>query len=713
MPQNVTTHHYDNARTGWNRNETQLTPGNAKRPTFGRLFSYDQSIIDGIIYAQPLYMSGVQINGVIHNVLFVLTESGTIYAFDADQSIGGLQPWLWKRSLAQSPEVVVEGGKATPVIDAGTGIMYVVGRLQAPQGPPNEPGNFEALIQEGNNIVHYYRDNSDPNLPWSRTVVVSSQASGPACLIESSFRSDPNKPGNFEALIQEDNNIVHYYRDNSDPNLPWNRTVVVSSQASGPAYLIESSFRSDPNKPGNFEALIQEGSNIAHYYRDNSDPNLPWNRTVVVSSQASGPAYLIESSFRATTYTTYFRLHAIDIITGHDVIVSAAIDQNNVPKVPGFGDPQANALVPGEVYFDANMHWNRPALLLLGGVVYVAFGSTGDNPPYHGWIMGFRTVDLQQVGIFCTTPEGAGQDLANNCDKWGQLDLGGGIWQAGFGLAADTDDYIYCMTANGLFGSFGGNPARNYADSLLKLGPDLTLVGSFTPVQPEILASLDLDFGSSGPLVLPDGSGGGKFVVGCGKDANVYLLDRTQLVPANLNQIGNFRSTLKLSSNSSVVPNCGAGPGVWGGPAYYGGPLGDVIYYCGDSGPLQALIVTGGSINPALTASGVPNQTPQSEAFPSEGGAIPVVTSDGLTPGTAVVWVITRPDGANQLHLRAYDAQDLTKGSLFDDTIGTWSGGGAFLAPTVANGKVYVASDRQLAVYGVSPPPARGGTITS
>ena len=103
-----------------------------------------------------------------------------------------------------------------------------------------------------------------------------------------------------------------------------------------------------------------------------------------------------------------------------------------------------------------------------------------------------------------------------------------------------------------------------------------------------------------------------------------------------------------------------------------------------------------------MVAPGTPNQTPPSEQFLGEGGVIPVVTSHGPKRHTGIVWVITRvPDNVTDLRLRAYDAEDLTKPRLFDGAIGTWSGSGAFLAPVVANGKVYVASDRVLSVYGL------------
>ena len=94
-----------------------------------------------------------------------------------------------------------------------------------------------------------------------------------------------------------------------------------------------------------------------------------------------------------------------------------------------------------------------------------------------------------------------------------------------------------------------------------------------------------------------------------------------------------------------------------------------------------------------------PNQSPQ--AFPSEGGTTPNISSNGQAAGTAVLWAITR---SNPLRLQAFDATDLTK-QLFDAAAGPWnnSSGGAFIEPTTIQGKVYVPSDGQLTVFGLPP----------
>ena len=128
----------NNARTGLNDHETQLTPANVSGAGFGKLFSYS---VDGYVYGQPLYISNMLINGASHNVVFVATEMASVYAFDAD-NFGDGSP-LWKTSLLKPGETPQAGGNpkpfqgltSTPVIDTGSNTMYLVSAQKSTGAP--------------------------------------------------------------------------------------------------------------------------------------------------------------------------------------------------------------------------------------------------------------------------------------------------------------------------------------------------------------------------------------------------------------------------------------------------------------------------------------------------------------------------------------------------------------------------------------------------
>jgi hypothetical protein len=136
----ILTNRYDQARTGANLSETALTTANVNVNQFGKLYSYP---VDGSVYAQPLYVRGVTINGTPRNVLYVATMNDKVYAFDADSS--SPSP-LWLRDFTNPPSVTpvpigdivapnlnivgIVGIQSTPVIDRATGTIYLVARTK-------------------------------------------------------------------------------------------------------------------------------------------------------------------------------------------------------------------------------------------------------------------------------------------------------------------------------------------------------------------------------------------------------------------------------------------------------------------------------------------------------------------------------------------------------------------------------------------------------
>ena len=152
------------------------------------------------------------------------------------------------------------------------------------------------------------------------------------------------------------------------------------------------------------------------------------------------------------------RLHALDILTGQEKLGGPVLIQ---ASAPGSG-PESSG---GTITFNNEQHLQRPGLLLLNGLLYMAFGSYADTDPYHGWVMAYDMNTLQQKYVFMDTPN----------PEAGSAPIvplyGGGIWQAGQGLVADAGGNIYVMTGNGTTDTPSGGP--DYGDSIIKLSPSL------------------------------------------------------------------------------------------------------------------------------------------------------------------------------------------------------------------------------------------------
>ncbi len=435
------------------------------------------------------------------------------------------------------------------------------------------------------------------------------------------------------------------------------------------------------------------------------------------SSSSSTPQpttlYVVTKTFRASDNTLHLYLNALDVSTGQDLPNSPVEIKGTVPGTGGSVSSGGND-GNGNAVFNPFDLFNRSALLLLNGTVYVAFAALTDpaiQDP-NGWIFSFDAVTLSLKNIFCTAP-----DLVND----GIGDLNAGIWGSGMGLATD-GTYIYCTTADGAFNAdIGGT---DYGDSAIKLTQDLRVVSWFAAADQYGMNYRDSDFGSSGVLVIPNQQpiSPMNLLVTSGKQGVIFLLNRDNLggyvgTPSNLlttpnpSQVPPSNTTLATVTSDDAHPpptdNPNAvysthlqnGGDLNGGPAYYADSTGQYLFYCGDSAVISAYLLSNGT----LTLVGQSKET-----FPL-GGATVTISSNKQADGAPIVWAINRDElnkGKNQVHqltLRAYDLKAMigtpgnpnTVSSLIGDlSVGPWGSTRAFIEPTVVNGKVYVAWDR-------------------
>lgn len=204
-----------------------------------------------------------------------------------------------------------------------------------------------------------------------------------------------------------------------------------------------------------------------------------------VVDRATGTLYVVgETSDGADPPSVARRLFGLDMATGR-VISTADADPT------GGGDRQIDLL-------------QRPALVLDAGRVDVAFGGLfGDCGYYHGWVVGVPVAPGVARVEFDTTAGGSG----------------GAIWQGGGPPAVDASGNLYMVTGNQ-----NSQGTAGYYESVVKLSPQLVPEASFR----DPAATGDEDFGSTGPLLLPDGT-----LFAVGKTDVGYVLSQSDLRPVS------------------------------------------------------------------------------------------------------------------------------------------------------------------------------------
>ena len=359
------------------------------------------------------------------------------------------------------------------------------------------------------------------------------------------------------------------------------------------------------------------------------------------------------------------RIHALNLTTGAELFGGPT---TITATYPGTGANSSN----GNVVFDPAQYNERPGLLEVGGTIYTTWGSHCDGGPYTSWVMAYSADTLAQTNVLNMVPNG------NE----------GGIWMAGTAPAADASGNIYFIIGNGDFGTTldsKGFPAnKNCGNCFAKISSSapLTLLDYFTPLNTVSESNADTDFGSGGPLLLPDvvdSNGTTRHLsVGSGKDSIIYVVDRDNMGKFNASQDNIYQQITGQISG-----------GVFSKPSYFNG----TVYYGSVGDSIKAFPISGGKL-----ATSPSSHSTHTFGYP---GATPAISANGASNG--IVWVVEN-GGTGVLH--AYDATNLAT-ELYNSNQAANNrdqfSGNKFITPMIVNGKVYVGTQNSVAAFGLLP----------
>jgi hypothetical protein len=376
------------------------------------------------------------------------------------------------------------------------------------------------------------------------------------------------------------------------------------------------------------------------------DPNTNTMYLVAKTQEQSG-----------STFNYVFRLHALDITTGAEK----------------FGGPTvitASVLSGGkQITLNTQDDQQRPGLLEMNGSLFITFGSNGCDKNAHGWLLAYSASTLQQQAVFNTSPA---------------VTYGSSLWMSGVGPAADAENNIYLITANGLFDINKGG--TDWGDTMLKMtfnGSSFAIADSFTPFNQGTMYSGDLDLGSGGAVLLPtQTSGPPNLLVAAGKTGTIYLVNRDSMGGYN---------TVK---DNIVQELPGAVTSLYGAPIYWN----NALYFAGRNDNIKAFPFVNGVITTP------PVETANSYVLTG----VPAISANGS--GNGILWLVRNLTPTNNATmLSAFNASTLQTNlvELYDtqqnstrDALGTAP---HFATPLVANGRVYVGTNTQVKVYGLFP----------
>ena len=249
-----------------------------------------------------------------------------------------------------------------------------------------------------------------------------------------------------------------------------------------------------------------------------------------VIDRKRGAIYVVAVSKNASG-TYIHRIHALDLTTGAELFGGPTVV---TASYPGTGAGSSG----GNVFFDPSAYNERPGLLEFNGTIYTTWGSHCDQGAYTSWVMAYSADTLKQTAVLNLVPNGSD----------------GGIWMSGAAPALDASGNIYFIVGNGTFdtnlNASGFPPQHDCGNCFAKISSSapLSLLDYFTPSNTVAQSDQDLDFGSGGPLLLPDltdASGDDAAFGGRVRKGREYLRSR----PRQHGEI-QFRSRQYLSADS-------------------------------------------------------------------------------------------------------------------------------------------------------------------
>jgi PQQ enzyme repeat len=438
----------------------------------------------------------------------------------------------------------------------------------------------------------------------------------------------------------------------------------------------------------------------------NNGPTVGINSTPVISKQSNTMwvvTYVFEfrvtgNSERPFTINWYpeYILHALDLGTLAD-------------KVPPVVIAATARLSDGSFYrFNPSVSRQRSALLLANFSIYIGFASFCDasNDLSRGWLLRWNANTL--------TPY-AGNELTDKDPASPHNDYLTSIWMSGSGPATEMphvnlvnwshpvlETPIYFVTGNSDW--LGGH--THLSESLVKIAPGLSAVlDYFTPYDATDLDYHDQDFGSGGIMLLPDGRGPTPHVaVAAGKDGNMFLINRDDLGkykpggpggPDGLPFLG-FNRVLGTYS----IGSCFCGPSYFEGADSFGRVVssggGNVIVW-------RVEVVWRNDVGQAELIK--ESQSPDLQTG-GDGGFFTSVSSNGTQADSAIIWAISRPTERKFSNILLYAFDASSSKIIASSVAGIWpnSDSNSNTVPTVANGRVYVASYKELAIFGLGSP---------